>query len=280
MTLPPDFQFSQASLQDYEDCPRRFQLRYVDRLRWPALEEEPALENERYLRRGAAFHRLLQQHLSGIPAKRLWPTVPQPLRQWWRHYLESGPADLPRTQYPEVALSASLGAYRLVAQYDLVAVDVGERVPGTGIIVDWKTNHRRPSRQWLTERWQTRVYPYLLVRAGAELNEGKPFQPARVEMIYWFANAPARPERFVYSAAQYDQDEGRLIAQMEEIARRIEESSGDLVKDERYCQYCRYRSLCGSSADADSPDEAKGDWTEAEDFGFEFDFEQIAEVEY
>jgi CRISPR/Cas system-associated exonuclease Cas4 (RecB family) len=154
-----------------------------------------------------------------------------------------------------------------VAKYDLVAVGGEERAPDRAIIVDWKTNSKRPSRQWLAERWQTRVYPYLLVRAGAELNDGEPFRPDQVEMIYWFANAPARPER-------------RLISQMEEIAARIEDASGDLVKDERYCRYCRYRSLCGSSADADSPDEAEGDWTESEDFGFEFDFEQIAEVAY
>ena len=28
--LPVNFTFSQSSLQDYTDCPRRFQLRYID----------------------------------------------------------------------------------------------------------------------------------------------------------------------------------------------------------------------------------------------------------
>ncbi|MCP4541151.1 MAG: PD-(D/E)XK nuclease family protein, partial [Chloroflexi bacterium] len=66
MTLPADFQFSQASLQDYVDCPRRFQLRYVLRVAWPAPEAEPVLENERYLQQGAAFHRLVHQHALGL----------------------------------------------------------------------------------------------------------------------------------------------------------------------------------------------------------------------
>jgi hypothetical protein len=49
--LPLDFQFSQGSLQDYVDCRRRFQLRYLDQLAWPAVEAEPLLEHEqRYLR--------------------------------------------------------------------------------------------------------------------------------------------------------------------------------------------------------------------------------------
>jgi len=60
MTLPTHF--TQASLQDYADCPRRFQLRYVERVAWPALEADSALENERHMQQGIAFHRLAHQH--------------------------------------------------------------------------------------------------------------------------------------------------------------------------------------------------------------------------
>ncbi|NCT22292.1 PD-(D/E)XK nuclease family protein, partial [bacterium] len=59
------FTFSQSSLQDYADCPRRFQLRYIEQLAWPAVETEPALENERRQQEGLLFHRLAQQHLIG-----------------------------------------------------------------------------------------------------------------------------------------------------------------------------------------------------------------------
>jgi len=38
MSLPTGFRFSQASLQDYVDCPQRFQLRYLAALQWPAVE--------------------------------------------------------------------------------------------------------------------------------------------------------------------------------------------------------------------------------------------------
>ena len=87
MTLPPGFQFSQGSLQDYVDCPRRFQLRYLLRVAWPALEAEPALENERHLRQGAAFHRLVHQHVLGLPPERLSRTVTdEAVRRWWRNY--------------------------------------------------------------------------------------------------------------------------------------------------------------------------------------------------
>ena len=71
MALTDNFQYSQASLQDFVDCRRRFQLRYLQRRPWPAVESEPVLENERTMREGAECHHMIQQNLLGIPAERL-----------------------------------------------------------------------------------------------------------------------------------------------------------------------------------------------------------------
>jgi CRISPR/Cas system-associated exonuclease Cas4 (RecB family) len=276
MTLPPDFQFSQGSLQDYVDCPRRFQLRYVQRVAWPALEAMPVLEHERYLEQGAAFHRLVHQHLMGLPSERLSRMVDDDdLRRWWRSYLESAPVDLPSAQYPEVLLSAPVRRCRLVAKYDLIAVDAGERA----VIVDWKTSRRRPERERLLERLQTKVYPYLLVRAGAHLNDGQPLQPEQVEMVYWFANAPADPENFTYDAARYRADEERLTNLIEEIL-SLGEEPWHLTPQERHCRFCRYRSLCQRGVTAGPFDEAEEDLEPGDDLDFDLDFDQIAEIVY
>jgi hypothetical protein len=64
--IPLSFTFSQFSLQDYYDCPRRFQLRYIEQLKWPAVETEPVLENERHQQEGQLFHRMVQQHQIGL----------------------------------------------------------------------------------------------------------------------------------------------------------------------------------------------------------------------
>lgn len=276
MTLPADFLFSQGSLQDYVDCPRRFQLRYLLRLAWPAAEAEPALENERHLQQGAAFHRMIHQHLLGIAPERLSSAATDAdLRRWWRSYLERGLAELPPSRYPEVVLSAPIGGHRLVAKVDLVAVDPGRRV----VVVDWKTSRRRPRRSWLAGRLQTRVYPYLLVRAGSHLNAGQPFAPEQVEMVYWFADFPADPERFAYDAAQYDADAVYLAALVEEIAGLGDEDL-PLTIEERRCRYCVYRSLCRRGVRAGAFDEAEEEMGGGDDFGISLDFEQIAELEY
>ncbi|MCJ7584230.1 MAG: PD-(D/E)XK nuclease family protein, partial [Anaerolineales bacterium] len=115
------FTFSQSSLQDYADCPRRFQLRYIEQLAWPAVETEPAIENERHQQEGVLFHRLVQQHLIGLPAEKLARLANTPdLRRWWGNWQDfRSLADL-GSLYPELTLSAPLGEHRLLAKYDLV----------------------------------------------------------------------------------------------------------------------------------------------------------------
>jgi CRISPR/Cas system-associated exonuclease Cas4 (RecB family) len=281
--LPTNFQFSQASLQDYVDCPRRFQLRYVLQLAWPAQEVEPALENERHMQQGAAFHRLVHRYALGIPAEDLSRAIQEPdLRRWWHNYLERGPQELPERRHPEVVLSAPLAGYRLVARYDLVAVDAGQRA----LILDWKTSRKRTKREYLAERLQTKVYPYLLVQAGAHLNGDQAIAPEQVEMIYWFADYPEEPARFGYDTAQYEAEEAYLTALVEEIVGLGDEDFPLTVQEQR-CKFCPYRSLCRRGVRAGTLDEVLDEALDAiiegeADAGdaFDIDFEQIAEVEY
>ena len=95
---------SQSSLQDYHDCPRRFELRYLQRLAYPAIETEPALENEKHQKEGEYFHRLVQQHLIGIPAEQINKLAnTENLQRWWGNYLIA--KDLRRSSRPVRSLS-------------------------------------------------------------------------------------------------------------------------------------------------------------------------------
>jgi RecB family exonuclease len=167
-----------------------------------------------------------------------------------------------------------VGGHRLVAKYDLVAVEAGRRA----VIVDWKTYRKRPRRRWLAERLQTRVYSYLLVRAGWHLNASRPLQPEQVAMIYWFSNFPADPERFSYDAAQYRADEVALSSLIEEI-KGLGDGDFLLTTQEQRCQYCPYRSLCQRGIRAGAFDEAEKSEIR-DDFDISLDLEQIAEIEY
>lgn len=275
-SLAQDFQFSQSNLQDFRDCQRRFQLRYIFEFAWPAVESEPALENERSMQRGSQFHRMAQQYFVGLPVERLNVSVADPdLQAWWDNFLDftaQAKFDHEYQTLPEFSLAAALGNYRLTAKYDLLA----STDDGRFLIYDWKTNQRLPKRQWLAERLQTRIYPYLLARAGAALNHGRAIDPASIEMIYWFSAYPQDTLSFPYSAAQFERDQAYLQGLIEQIA-SLEAADFHLTSDEKRCVFCRYRSLCGRGEKAGNLDE-QIDPGEAEEL--HVDFEQIAEIEF
>jgi CRISPR/Cas system-associated exonuclease Cas4 (RecB family) len=262
---------SQSSLQDYVDCSLRFRLRYLDHLSYPAIESEPALENEKHQQEGEYFHRLVQQFLVGIPKAQIGKLVNTPnLRRWWDHFLaEFADRDLGST-FPEISLSAPLGSYRLLAKYDLISVK-----DGRATIYDWKTYRKRPRDEWLSARMQTRVYRAMLVKAGAHLNKGKPFQPEQIEMIYWFADFPNESARFEYTSAQYQRDLDLLL----KLSGEVETAASYPQTDDRQkCAYCTYRSYCERGVGA-------GDWNEAEtetqaEELFDVNFEQIGEIAF
>lgn len=276
MGLPSDLQFSQSSLQDYVDCPWRFYLRHVRRLAWPAVVAEPALEHERHLQQGRDFHLLVHQRELGIDSEQLSDVITDlNLRRWWLNYLEQGPGDLPEVHYPEIVLSTAVGGFRLAARYDLLAVDPGLRAA----ILDWKTYSRRSERKWLAERLQTRVYPYVLARAGSHLNEGQPLEPEQIEMVYWFAGFPDDPERFQYDEERCREDEIYLNSLVDEIA-RLSEDQFNRTADEERCRLCRYRSLCQRGVTAGDFREELEDWDVEQAEDILLDYEQAAEIEY
>jgi hypothetical protein len=182
-------------------------------------------------------------------------------------------------------------------------------------VLDWKTYRRRPSRAWLAQRMQSRVYPLVLVEAGPSLFDRFPapedtrtVRPENVEMRYWFAEYPDQPESFRYDTNAYQADREYLAGLIEEIAERVrlgEQAAGagrpsafddvwTLGHDTEACRYCNYRSLCDRGEAAGDPsaalraglaayveDEQEDYAAEGEtDFGFDLDWGQVQEIVY
>jgi CRISPR/Cas system-associated exonuclease Cas4 (RecB family) len=155
---------------------------------------------------------------------------------------------------------------------------------GQAVIFDWKTSRKRPRRKWLAGRPQTRLYPYLLVQAGAHLNQGTPLQPDQVEMIYWYPEFPSEPERFPYSAERCQED-GEYLASLVAEIEGLQEDEFYLTTDVERCRFCTYRSLCERGVKAGGLDDMQagldlGEERESLGEDFDLDFEQIAEVEF
>ena len=240
-----DLVFSANSLQTYQDCHRRFQLRYLHELKWPAVESEPVLQSELFLTNGRRFHEMIQRDVLGIPVPE--PSVDQDpeLAAWWHNYQMHMPVPMDETLYAEKTLVGSLRDRILVATYDLIA----KRADGQYTIYDWKTWRQPKPLEWVKNQLQSRVYPMLLIQAGASLNEGNPIAPSAIEMRYWYAQAPEASVAFTYSAAQYDADQ-KFVQQMVDDIDELGEQAFEKTPDLKKCRYCPYRSYCDRGSEA------------------------------
>ncbi len=276
MPLPEDFAFSQSALQDYADCARRFELRYVRDVRWPALETQSALEHETQTQKGQTFHHLVHQHALGVPAATLEATLPnhndddEELRAWWQRYLQwqTQQKQWAAERYPEITLTAALDENLLMAQYDLIV----KQTDGSFLIVDWKTG-KPANRARLASRMQTLVYPFVLKHAGDWLNDGQSIQAERIRMVYWFAADGSQLE-FKADAETMQRDEMRLRQLLSDIGKDYEWA---LTEDKKKCRFCVYRSLCERGDVAGALDELEDD--ELADT-VNLDFEAIEEIAF
>jgi len=144
------------------------------------------------------------------------------------------------------------------------------------MIVEWKTEENRPTRDVLQSRLQTVVYPYLLAKAGAHLNNGQPINPATISMIYWFPEQPQEPEVFEYSAKQFKAHDILLDKLAADILQRSV-NEFELTDNLDLCQFCAYRSLNNRGVKAGNLLEAELDIAR-EGFDRRRELSQIGEI--
>jgi len=286
--LPDHFSFSQASLQDFVDCQRRFALHHLLNIHWPAIPSEPALENEHLLQLGEKFHHMAHQRFLGMPGHKLEGLIRDfELKMWWKNFREQINFDADFQLFPEKSLSMPFGNYRLVAKYDLIVIGADDRL----MIYDWKTSRKQPRRDVLAGRMQTKVYPYLLTNVSGEITKGEPVSPENIGMIYWFAAETGHPEQFDYSSTAFESDYNDLRAAIDEIDRLYSLATTHQQEDDfleifsltdhiAKCAFCVYRSLCNRGVKAGQVDDLSEENLTETLSKINLDFEQIAEIEF
>jgi CRISPR/Cas system-associated exonuclease Cas4 (RecB family) len=244
MLIPESFLFTQQNLQDFVDCKRRFYLKEIQHLEWPAIESAPVLEQERLLLLGERFHLLCLQYFSGIPVEVLEEQIEDPeLIPWWQNFLHLELDQPDTTLSAEKMIVIPLDHSKLAAKFDLIVNHEEQEYR----IYDWKTSQHQPKRVTLHQRMQTKVYLLVLYNYISSKNPG--FQPESIEMSYWYPNFPDSPVTFSYSQTQLENDRQEIISMINEI-RNLDEK--DFVKTDQLstCKYCRFRSLCDRGVQA------------------------------
>lgn len=279
MKLPRDFDFTQSNLQDFVDCPYRFYLRYILRLKWPALLVDEALKFEQHGQLGARFHQLVQQYLLGIPQARLDDLAssdPDPnMGLWWGNFQNTMPEELTGQKFAETILTTNLTGQRLLAKYDLILIQDSSQ----WIIFDWKTTQKRPRKDWLTKRVQTRLYCLVLARAGQTLVREASLKPEQITMNYWFAAFPDAMVSLPYDQGQFETDRAYLTDLITQI---LEKAPEDFEKTDEvtHCHFCVYRSHCDRGVEAGAFAAFEDFDLEPEDFDLEIEFDDLPEIQF
>jgi hypothetical protein len=260
MPLPTDFVFSQNNLQDFIDCPRRFQLKYLLHTAWPAPASEPVEEHDRLIQLGSEFHRMVHQYYLGIPEDKISRWIDSTdLKDWWESFLSKPPANLPENRLPEIYLSKPFEGFRLAAKIDLLAVKKDTQA----VIVDWKTTHKPPHPAILLKRIQSLVYPFLVIHTGSALNDFKSFDPSQVSMIYWFPAFPEKSVTLTFDQTWLETTRNQLTRLVREII-QMDQEVFPLTSNLEKCKFCRYRSLCDRGITAGNMDEEEEELDEGE----------------
>lgn len=260
--------YSQHKLHDYLECQCRYELKYIQQIVWPAVLSEPVLELEEQMKNGELFHLMAQQYFLGIDQEIiLQQDVNGKMKDWWGAFVDFADYYKSFRNQSEVLISTKINSFRFIGIFDVLISIPGEKF----IILDWKTNRTKPTRKYLSNHIQTRLYPLLLTSSGEPWNKGKKIFPDQIEMIYWFANDPDHPESFLYSEKQYQED----LTFMVDLVHRIENTkigAFNLTDDERRCKFCNYRSLCGRG-------KIPGNFKDEETIDFADLYQEIEEID-
>ena len=237
--ISPDFSFSQSNFQTFTYCRRRFYLRYIKKLIWPA----QLVGDDQYIQdrdAGVRFHRLVHQHFLGFDPELLKKVAKADsdhrVAEWFETFLTNPISRLEGKLTPEALYTANLAGHSVSAKVDLLQIDAGKVT-----IYDWKTSRKLPTVAILQKQAQSKVYPLVVSRVFQK--DLAAFKPLLLSMVYWEANFPEQTIVIKSSLPDWEKYETE-IAELIDLILSLEKEEFVKTPDIRKCGWCEYRSYC------------------------------------
>lgn len=268
---------NQASLQAYIECPRRYELGFLNEAQWPAAPSSPLSKYETLTELGNRFHQLCQQFFLGLDPNLIASTISDPdVLELWEAFLPYGITLLPYPTISEQILRIPFQGHYLIAKFDLIVrlseVDF--------LIIDWKTSTKKPSRTILANRAQSFLYPFVFQEGGRDLFSVDSIPSSQIRLQYWYPLAEIPEEIFPYSHTMHQDVSQRISDLIKQIEHSLSvDGKFALTDDLEQCVHCQYRSYCERGYLA-NPVPAGAD-LESEDLSnTHFDLDSITEIEF
>jgi len=232
---------NQSNLQDFIDCPRRFQLTSIQEKSWPAANSIPIEKAERSIFLGNRFHQAAHQFFIGLPEEKIQNSLNEPeLLDMFMKFVQFASKYLSQNLFAEHLIQVPFKGYRLIAKFDLIV-----QLDDEFLIVDWKTSARKPPPSELAILTQTNLYPFIFNRAGNDLFSDQSINPDRIKFMYWFPLCSDHETIFTYSTDKNTEFEYKLAGILDKITELQENKDVfPLTSNLAHCEYCCFRSLC------------------------------------
>ena len=275
MPLNPDFQFSANNLQDFKDCPRRFELKYVLKQSWPAEISQPVLEVEKKIELGSQFHTIANQYMCGIPKESITAEIQNnEMKTRFTNFIGFF-SNLEKNDYfSEFRLIMPFQGYHLIAIFDVLCLTKDKKM----MIIDWKTTTIPPKKEYFKEKIQTVLYPLLAYECRKSIYPLLEITAEDITMKYWFPVFPQNSIDFSSLADHLENDRVYIADMIKEIENTDE---GNFFKTDnmKLCKFCQYRSLCERGISAGILD-VKDASLDIEQMTGEISFESSEEITY
>ena len=234
---------SATSLQDFLDCRRRFQLKYIDQISWPQPLNTVNIKQMESMTRGREFHQLMQQHFLGIPDEKLLKSIDDnTLKTWFINTIESEICKIDQAEkLTEYRLSTYISDTLVTGVIDLLISQPDSSLK----IIDWKTGLTKPKPQFYVSRIQTRLYPLLLAQSPlfhARITNKQCLD--KIEFIYWFTHFPQLPIINQYSPEKFDLDKVYL-AELINTIQNTQVNEMKMTANFYTCRTCQFQVYCG-----------------------------------
>ncbi len=240
-------QLSQTKITTWQQCERKFQLRYIARQGWP--EPPFALDLAAVMEQGEAFHMLAaQSYLMGDGFAFDPADLEEPVAGWWRNFIDNRP--IPKkgqTARVEATLTANLtDKIKLVGRLDVLFLGKNKLE-----VFDWKTGKPRRESD-LKADWQTRIYLALLYQSRQIL--GAPELAAEdVSITYWYPREPKKSVTIRYSEAWHAENWAELLKLAQQMEAKLErpDEVWPLTTHLATCGRCPFNAICGRKPEAE-----------------------------
>ena len=227
-----NFFYSQNSIKNFLECPKKFKYRYLEGISWKSAAELI----KQSLKDGEDFHTLAERYFLGMH-EGFYYKDNHKLSKWMAGLEKNFHRNKNNSYMGEYEIRQKKNGINLMARYDLICF----KSTGEIEIYDWKTNKDKFPADFGSNSLQTKIYLFLLTE-NLNLFNINYFKFKNISMTYWQTNFPDSPIRVAYSSQMHEENKIYLKNLIEEI------NSYDFSKFEesnrKACKFCEFMSIC------------------------------------